>query len=149
MPRIKGKAELKERFIELRAAGHSYDAIAAQLSVSKPTLIEWARELTLEIQNARAMRLDELFETFALAKEKRVEAFGKRLQAIMAELDKRDLSAVKTEILLALALKYIEAAREEATPLVLRGMVEVPSSFSIDNLRSLDAPSLIERAWKA
>lgn len=38
MPRIKGKAELKERFIELRATGHSYDAIAAQLTVSLPEL---------------------------------------------------------------------------------------------------------------
>lgn len=120
MKATEGKTELKERFIELRAAGHSYEAISGQLNVSKPTLIEWAKELTLAIQNARAIRMDELFETFAVAKTKRVEAFGKRLQAILAELDKRDLKDVPTATLLTLALKYIEAARAEDMPLVLK-----------------------------
>ncbi len=143
MQTTEGKTEVKERVIELRAAGHSYDSIAGQLSVSKPTLIEWAKELTLAIQNARAMRLDELFETFAVAKAARVEAVGKRLKAILAELDKRDLSAVKTETLLTLALKYIGAAREEAEPLVLRDMVET------DTIQPLDMTFMQERAWKA
>lgn len=118
-----GKAEQKERFIELRAAGHSYAACAQQLGVSKPTLISWARELSLEIQNARALRLDELFERFAVAKARRVETFGKRLEAILAELDQRDLSEVKTEALLSLALKYGESLRDEYQPLALQGQL--------------------------
>jgi len=52
---------------------------AGQLNVSKPTLIEWGRELTREIQNARTIRLDELFETFTVAKTARVEAVGRGL----------------------------------------------------------------------
>ena len=135
MKATEGKTELKERLIELRAAGHSYEAIAAQLDVSKPTLIEWVGELTLEIQNARAIRLDELYETFAIAKVKRVEAFGKRLQSIPVELDKRKLKDVPTATLLTLALKYIESAREEATPLMLQKKYMVDSG-----LRPLDEP---------
>jgi len=142
MKATEGKTELKERFIELRAAGHSYEAIAAQLSVSKPTLIEWGKELTLEIQNARAMRLDELFETFAIAKVKRVEAFGKRLQSILAELDKRELKDVPTATLLTLALKYIEAAREEAAPLALQRKYMIDSG-----LRPLDEPFEAVSTW--
>jgi len=116
-----GKTKLKERFIELRGDGLSYAAIAKQLEVSKPTLITWSRELEFEVQNACAMRMDGLLETFAISKAKRVEAFGKRLQAIMAELDKRDLKDVNTKTLLTLALKYIEAARAEDVPLTLKG----------------------------
>ncbi len=121
MKTTEGKTELKERFVELRAAGHSYAAIAEQLHVSKPTLIAWGRKLTLDVQNACALRMDELYERFAVAKTRRVEAFGKRLQAILAELDNRDLESVKTKTLLAMALKYLVAARAEDAPLMLRG----------------------------
>lgn len=116
-----GNVELKEKFVELRAAGQSYQVCAQELGVSKPTLISWARELALELQNARALRLDELFERFAVAKSKRVEAFGSRLEAIFAELDTRDLSEVKTEVLLSLALKYGESLRGEYRPLSFQG----------------------------
>lgn len=111
----------KERFVELRAAGLSYDAIAAQVNVSKPTLIAWGRELAKEVHNARAVRMDELFEKYAVAKAKRVEVFGQRMNGILAELDKRDLADVPTEGLLKLALRYGEAMREEHEPLSMQG----------------------------
>ena len=41
-----GKQEQKERLIELRAAGHSFEAIAKTLGISKPTLISWSRGLS-------------------------------------------------------------------------------------------------------
>jgi len=111
----------KERFVELRAAGLSYDAIAAQVNASKPTLIAWGRELAKEVHNARAVRMDELFEKYAVAKAKRVEVFGQKLNGILAELDKRDLADVPTEGLLKLALRYGEAMREEHEPLSMQG----------------------------
>lgn len=118
------KADLEERFIELRAEGRSYADIAVALDKSKPTLIAWSRKLSVEIQNARNLRLDALFERFAIAKEKRVEVFGKRLEAILAELDKRDLSELKTADLLTLALKYGDHLREEHIPLKLQFVEE-------------------------
>lgn len=121
MPTVEGKIEQKERFIELRAAGRSLVSIAAELKVSKPTLIAWSRELTKEIGNARTLRTEELFERFAVTKTKRIEAFGKRLEGILGELDKRKLDDVKTEALLSLALKYGDAMKAEYEPLALKG----------------------------
>jgi len=115
------KAELQERFIELRAEGRSYADIAADLDVSKPTLIAWAKDLADDISNAKTIRLDALFERYRVGKAKRIEAFGKRLDAILTELDTRDLAEVKTDALLALALKYGDAMKAEAEPLELRG----------------------------
>jgi transposase len=37
------KIDQKEQFIELRAKGVSYDEIAKEIGVSKPTLIKWGR----------------------------------------------------------------------------------------------------------
>ncbi len=115
------KTDLQETFIELRAAGLSYAAIAKQMNVSKPTLIAWSRSLQKEIGNAKTVRMDELFERFMVAKSKRIEVFGKRLEDMLTELDKRDLSKVKTESLLSLALKYGEMLRTEYEPLALKG----------------------------
>lgn len=114
-----GKNELKEKFLELRASGFSFAVISEKLGVSKPTLISWSRELSIEISNSRTLRMDELFQKFAVSKEKRVEAFGKRLDGILAELDKRNLEELKTETLLTLALKYGEMLRAENEPLTL------------------------------
>ena len=111
----------KERFIELRAEGRSYADIAVALKVSKPTLIAWGKELQRDIGNARTLRMDELFEKYAVAKSKRVEIFGERLNAILAELETRTLANVGTVSLLTLALKYGESLKDELEPLSLRG----------------------------
>lgn len=111
----------KERFVELRAEGKSYADIAAELNVSKPTLIAWGKELQKEVANARTLRLDGLFERYAVAKGKRVEAFGKRLEGILTELDTRNLANVPTTALLKLALEYGDRLKAEAEPLTMQG----------------------------
>lgn len=117
-----GKNEVKEKFIELRAAGLSYEAVSKELGVSRQTLINWSKDLALDIQNARGLRLDELSQKYIVAKEKRIEVFGKRLDAILAELDKRNLADLETDKLLTLALKYGEMLRAEYEPLTLAGV---------------------------
>jgi len=129
----------KERFIELRAEGRSYADIAVALKVSKPTLIAWGKELQKDILNARTLRMDELFEKYAVAKSKRVEVFGRRLEAIMTELDKRDLSDCLTPTLLALALKYGESLKAEYEPLKLLG----------EEQSWLETPNTEPEAWSA
>ena len=111
----------KENFIALRAEGRSFADIADILKTSKPTLINWSKELSRDIQNARTLRMDELFEKYQVAKAKRVEAFGERLNAILAELDKRNLDEVPTAVLLGLALKYGESLKHEYETLNLEG----------------------------
>jgi len=114
-----GKVTLQERFIEMRAEGHSYDAIAKALHTSKPTLIAWGKTLTMEISNARALRMDELYQRYTVAKDRRIQVFGEQLDRIMAELGTRDLSRLKTESLFTLALKYGAALASERTAVQL------------------------------
>ena len=72
----------KERFVELRAQGWSFDRIASKLDVSKNTLIGWSENLELEIQNAKQIQLDRLREMHLLTKCAKIEAFGKQLKRI-------------------------------------------------------------------
>ena len=120
-----GKNEIKEKFIELRAGGLSYEAVSKELGVSRQTLINWSKDLALDIQNARGLRLDELSQKYIVAKEKRIEVFGKRLDAILAELDKRNLADLETDKLLTLALKFGEMLRTEYEPLTLAGTAPI------------------------
>ena len=135
------KSELKEQFIELRAEGRSYADIATALNVSKPTLLNWSRELEREIANAKTLRLDALFETYLVGKAKRVETFGKKLQAILTELDKRDLAHLKTSLLLKLALDYGNRLSAEAEPLTLRDKLEVKQDNTWNGENLLEEPT--------
>ena len=39
----------QQKFIELRAEGHSFDEIAKRVQISKPTLIKWSKEFKEQI----------------------------------------------------------------------------------------------------
>ncbi len=105
--------EQKTRFIELRAQGHSYAAIAKELGVSKGTLTAWNTELETEIARARAVELEALQEEFFLLKEGRIRLVGEQLKAIQVEIGKRDLSKVNTDKLLELQLRYFGELKGE------------------------------------
>ena len=113
--------ETKSKFVELRAKGWSFDRIANELNVSKPTLIHWGKELELDIRNLKAIELESLQERFYMRKVQRIELFGEKLQAIRSELDKRDLTDLSTEKLFDLLIKYTNVLNSEATETVFRG----------------------------
>ncbi|MDB6057002.1 MAG: hypothetical protein JWO95_846 [Verrucomicrobiales bacterium] len=54
--------ETRNKFIELRVEGLSYEAIAQKLNVSKQTLLRWANDHDSEIRSLRAAELDAIFE---------------------------------------------------------------------------------------
>ena len=103
----------KEKFIELRAKGYSFDRIAKELGKAKQTLIDWSKELREEIANLKALELEALYEKYYLLKEDRLKTFGDMLTKIKAEIDSRKLSDVPTEKLLELLLKYNIQVKEE------------------------------------
>lgn len=105
---------IKEKFIQLRANGLSYERIAEQLSVSKQTLINWGKQMAGEISNLRACRLESLQEQYCVAAEKRIQMFGDILDKICAELESRELRNTRTEKLLELLIKYAEALKRES-----------------------------------
>lgn len=105
--------EQKQRFIELRAQGWSYDKIAQELGKAKQTLVDWGKEFKGEIANLKALELDHLYQEYYLTKENRLQTFGQMLNKIKDEVLNRDLSEVPTDKLLDLFLKYNSQVKEE------------------------------------
>lgn len=104
---------IKERFIELRAKGWSFDKIAKELGKAKQTLIDWSKELEEEIANCKALELEALYEKYYILKEHRITSFGKVVGALNKEIESRDLSEVPTDKLLELLLKYSNQLKED------------------------------------
>ena len=130
--------QTRERFIDLRAKGWSYSRIAKELKTSKQTLINWSKELSLEISNLRTVELEALQEKYYLLKENRIELFGDKLKAVKKELDMRDLKDISTEKLFDLLIKYHSVLEREA--------VEPFFQEEVDTL----LPRLTEvKSWKA
>jgi len=105
----------KETFIELRAAGLSFDKIAKRLKVCKQTLIDWSKELEEEIGNLKALELEALYEKYFLLKENRLQTFGELLARMSAELEKRNLADIPTDKLLDIMGRYQALIKEEYT----------------------------------
>ena len=105
--------EKKLAFIESRALGRSYDAIASDLHVSKSTLTNWGKELSAEIVQAKDIEREALIESFGLHKEGRIRQIGGILQRLEVELEARDLSKVSTAKLADLVLKYHATLKDE------------------------------------
>ena len=116
---------VKERFIELRAQGYSFDKIAKELGKAKQTLIDWSRELQEEIANRKALELEALYERFYLLKEHRLKSFGETLSKLQKEIEGRNLSDVPTDKLLDLQLKYLAFIRDEYTEPQFRSSQEI------------------------
>lgn len=104
-------------FIRLRAEGKSYRAIEAEIGVSRSTCSEWERELSADIARLRQESLEELYNTYGMAREARIRRLGGTLQRIDEALEAVDFSQLSPERLLDLKLKYTAALREEYTPM--------------------------------
>lgn len=112
--------ETKEAFVQMRAEGKPYHDIAKALGVSKQTLIDWSKDLCEDIQNLKSIRMDAVYEQFALTKEARVKTLGEALDRIKEELSKRDLTDVSTDRLFDMLLKMHDAHGKEGESLKFR-----------------------------
>ena len=117
--------QTKERFIELRAKGWSFDKIAKEIGKAKQTLIDWSKELQDEIANRKALELEALYEKHYLLKENRIETFGVLLRKLKDEVMSRDLSDVPTDKLLDLLLKYNSQVKEEIVEPIYKSSQEL------------------------
>jgi len=105
--------QVRDKFIELRAQGWSFDRISQEIGVSKPVLISWVRQYKIEINNLKALGLDALCEKFALSRQKRLELLGKLLERVKKEALDRDLSTIPTNKVIELVVKLSDAVKEE------------------------------------
>lgn len=113
-------AATKDRFVELRAQGKSFAAIAEELSVSKPTLIEWSRDLRVQIANLRAVNDEALRERYRLTKEHQLQALSHQLEIIQTEIDKRGLTDIPTDKLYGILFKLAGELREHEKPITFQ-----------------------------
>ena len=103
----------RDRFIELRAQGYSFEKIAKELGKAKQTLIDWSKDLQEEIANRRALELEALYEGYYLLMEAKIKKYGAILSKITTELEERDFKNVSTGRLLELYLLYFEKISQE------------------------------------
>lgn len=80
----------QQKFMVLRAEGKSFDAIAKRISVSKPTLLKWSKELKDQIEEI-ANTIQEQF----IVEQKIKRTL--RAQKISAELDEAYDALSKTD----------------------------------------------------
>ena len=100
--------DTKNKFVELRARGYSYDRISKELKVSKKTLIEWARKFEIEINNLKQLELEALKEKYFLLKRQRIERVGKLLNKIEEHWEEK-LDWMYPEKSIPLYLKLMES----------------------------------------
>lgn len=86
--------ETVARFIFLRAQGWSFNRIAVELNVSKPTLIKWSRQHQFEIANLRATETEALAEAVFGQRHERWRGLATHLKKIEEEIAKRDLDEI-------------------------------------------------------
>ena len=117
--------QTKERFIELRAQGYSFDRIAKELGKAKQTLIDWSKDLQEEIANRKALELEVIYEKYFLLKEVRLQTLGETIAKIKKEMESRNLSDVPTEKLLELLLKCNSQVNEEIIEPLFKSSEEI------------------------
>ena len=121
-----------DRFIELRASGWSFARIAAELHVSKQTLIDWSRTYQFAIQNLRAVELEALQEKYLKSRETRLQSLGTQLEQLEQELATRKLSDIPTARLVTLvAALRREVAQETTSPQFSSPSNEIPSDEKV------------------
>ena len=82
------------RFIFMRSQGWSFNRIAVELKVSKPTLIKWSRQHQFEIANLRATETEALAERVFRQRHERWEVLARQLKRLEEEIEKRDLEEI-------------------------------------------------------
>ena len=134
----------KERFIQLRAEGNPYRQIADELKVSKQTLVNWSKDLEVELANRRQIELDSLRASYQATKEARLKTLGSILQRISTELQTRSLSDLPTDKLIDLSLKIFACLDKEAVPTTCR-----ERSVFYPRSRKTPSPASVTRGTRA
>lgn len=129
-----GDLKDKEKFIELRAKGWTFDKIAKELHKRKATLIDWSKELESEIANRKAIELEVLYEKHYLLKEQRIEKLGNLLNKIINEIENRNLKDIPTNKLFDLFLKYNKEIKEEMIEPVYKSTMEIENERQSNEL---------------
>ncbi len=90
----------KERFVELRAQGLSFDSIAKEMGISKTTLLKWSRDLEDKINNEKYFAYQRLIEQYKMTKIARFKLLMQEWQKVNNALDQKDFNELSARELL-------------------------------------------------
>ena len=96
----------KLAFIRARAEGKSYRVISSELGISKSTCSSWEHSLADQIEELRKDALEELYTSYGMTKEARINKLGSLLSEIDGAISSKDFSELPLDKLLDLRLKY-------------------------------------------
>ena len=99
--------ETRSQFLKLRVQGWSFDRIARELRVSKPTLIAWSRRRASELEALRATNTTDLGRTLEITHEQTRDQLTTKLKALQQELVSRSLRTVPTAALEAMEAQLL------------------------------------------
>lgn len=105
--------EKKQRFILMRAKGHSYSDIIAELAISKSTCSTWEQELKEQIAELESEELAELKARYKMTRAGHISKLADTLDRIDTAIESADFSAVPVDKLLRVKLEYEEKLRAE------------------------------------
>ena len=108
----------QKKFLILRAEGLSFDKIVKELSVSKPTLIQWGKLFKSDIQDLQFLELRDLKEKYRYDKKSQYEQLLKQLEKFNNGINEADLSEAKIKDLHSIRndlLLKIEAIEQHTT----------------------------------
>src|SRR5881628_2082812 len=89
--------ETKDKFIELRAKGISFDEIAKQLDISKAGAWKWERRFKPQIHQLRALELEAIQQRVMAGYEQEFTYLAEELKRVQTELRDRVYGYVNTE----------------------------------------------------
>jgi RNA-binding protein YhbY len=99
---------VKQKFIELRAAGLSFDKIAAAIHVSKPVLLKWSEEFAKEIAAEEYVKAEALMVKHRLYRQAKLEDMVEELARVRKAVKSRDLTKVNFTALLEMEGRHEE-----------------------------------------
>ena len=133
--------EIKERFVELRAEGVSFDAIAKELNKSKSTLIKWQKEFSREISNLHYFTIQNLLEKYRRTKSHEIEFYLKQLYKINKVLENKDYENAGLKELSELKEKFEKRLAEETAKIryftgetITKNMLDVGDLFKVEDV---------------
>jgi DNA-binding XRE family transcriptional regulator len=100
------RENLKEKFLEFRIEGETFESIAEKLNVSKQTLINWSKEDLVKetLSTARLVRHQKILQTYGQHRDAKIEYYSNLLKKLKDELAKRDFSNMSADKLLTVIL---------------------------------------------
>lgn len=117
-----------EKFIELRSFGKSFKETSFELSIPLSNILELSKKYSYEINNLKAIELDDIANKYQISKSQRIEFLGSLLSKFKNELNSRDLSNIPSDKLIDYLLKYSQLLGKELEPTTFK---QINSGFDL------------------